>query len=116
MVATLDQVSRGRVVLGIGTGWQPNEHAAYGIALPAARDRIDALDRACAVIRALLGQRQLSLLVGGGQRTQGRTARAHPIATQCQSLICTSRGAGAPSPVSTRDFRLIRYEPHLVLQ
>jgi hypothetical protein len=42
--------------------------------------------------------------------------RADLAPAQCQSLICTSRGAGAPSPVSTSDFRLIRNEPHLVLQ
>ena len=37
-------------------------------------------------------------------------------AHQCPSLICTSRGEGAPSPVATSDFRLIRYVAHSVLQ
>jgi alkanesulfonate monooxygenase SsuD/methylene tetrahydromethanopterin reductase-like flavin-dependent oxidoreductase (luciferase family) len=54
MAATLDQVSGGRLVLGIGAGWQPNEHMAYGIALPPASDRIAVLEEACAVIRGLL--------------------------------------------------------------
>ena len=35
---------------------------------------------------------------------------------QSGKATCTSRGAGAPSPVSTIDFRLIRKVAHLVLQ
>src|SRR5215218_4271793 len=58
MAATLDQVSGGRVVLGIGAGWQPNEHAAYGLRLPAVPERISALDEACRVIRLLLTERR----------------------------------------------------------
>jgi alkanesulfonate monooxygenase SsuD/methylene tetrahydromethanopterin reductase-like flavin-dependent oxidoreductase (luciferase family) len=61
MAATLDRISQGRLVLGIGAGWQPNEHAAYGIALPARQDRIAALDEACAVIRSLLDQRRTTM-------------------------------------------------------
>lgn len=75
MAATLDQVSAGRVVLGIGAGWQPNEHAAYGIPLPAARERIAALDEACAVIRSLLDQRRSSL---DGAAYQLRDAPCNP--------------------------------------
>lgn len=58
MAATLDQISGGRLVLGIGAGWQPNEHAAYGIALPPITGRVAALDEACAVLRTLLDQRR----------------------------------------------------------
>lgn len=61
MAATLDQVSHGRLVLGIGAGWQPNEHVAYGIPLQTARDRIAVLDEACAVIRCLLDQRRSTI-------------------------------------------------------
>jgi alkanesulfonate monooxygenase SsuD/methylene tetrahydromethanopterin reductase-like flavin-dependent oxidoreductase (luciferase family) len=75
MAATLDQISGGRLVQGIGAGWQPNEHVAYGIALPPARERIAVLDEACAVIRGLLDQDRLTF---GGTAYQMRNAPCDP--------------------------------------
>ncbi len=74
MAASLDQISQGRLVLGIGAGWDPNEHAAYGIRLPPFGDRVAALDEACAVIRSLAGHTRL-LVGGGGQRVMKVAAR-----------------------------------------
>src|ERR671929_1627183 len=34
LVVTADHISRGRVELGIGTGWLADEHAAYGFPFP----------------------------------------------------------------------------------
>lgn len=53
--ATVDQISGGgRVVLGIGAGWQENEHVAYGYDFPSARDRLDRLDESCRILTGLL--------------------------------------------------------------
>ncbi|HEY0475439.1 MAG TPA: TIGR03560 family F420-dependent LLM class oxidoreductase [Kribbella sp.] len=54
--ATLDQMSGGRFVLGIGAGWQVNEHQAYGIELPPVRERLARFEEACQVVTGLIGQ------------------------------------------------------------
>ena len=41
MFATLDLMSHGRAVVGLGAGWQVNEHASYGIELGSIKERID---------------------------------------------------------------------------
>ncbi|MGW0507321.1 LLM class F420-dependent oxidoreductase [Micromonospora sp. NPDC003241] len=52
-VAQVDQMSGGRVELGIGTGWYDAEHSAYGIPFPALKERFDRLDEQLAVITGL---------------------------------------------------------------
>jgi F420-dependent oxidoreductase-like protein len=54
--ATVDQISGGRMVLGLGAGWQQNEHDAYGIELPEPKPRLDMLEEACQVVKGLLTQ------------------------------------------------------------
>jgi alkanesulfonate monooxygenase SsuD/methylene tetrahydromethanopterin reductase-like flavin-dependent oxidoreductase (luciferase family) len=51
--ATLDHVSNGRFVLGLGAGWHEEEHAMYGMTLPPIGERITMLDSAVRVIKAL---------------------------------------------------------------
>lgn len=51
--ATIADIAHGRFVLGIGAGWQENEHQRYGIELGSVTDRIDRFEEACQVIRGL---------------------------------------------------------------
>jgi alkanesulfonate monooxygenase SsuD/methylene tetrahydromethanopterin reductase-like flavin-dependent oxidoreductase (luciferase family) len=53
MASTLQIASGGRLVLGMGIGGAPKEHAAYGIEFPDATERAARLEEAIAVLRAL---------------------------------------------------------------
>ncbi|MGC4791217.1 LLM class F420-dependent oxidoreductase [Micromonospora sp. DT178] len=52
-VAQVDQMSGGRVELGIGAGWYAEEHTAYGIPFPPLGERFDRLEEQLAVVTGL---------------------------------------------------------------
>jgi F420-dependent oxidoreductase-like protein len=52
-VAGVDEMSGGRVELGIGAGWFEAEHAAYGVPFPPVRERFDRLEEQLAIITGL---------------------------------------------------------------
>jgi len=100
IAAAVDRIGSGRLVLGLGAGWQENEHASYGIELGPIKERMDRFEEAVTIIESLLhhprttfegkffavsdapnqpppAQEHLPLLIGGGgeQRTMRIAAR-----------------------------------------
>lgn len=60
MAVTADHISGGRVVLGLGSGWQENEHEMYGIPFYTVNNRLQRLEEACQVIKALFSQQSVN--------------------------------------------------------
>jgi alkanesulfonate monooxygenase len=52
-VAQVDQMSGGRVELGLGAGWYEAEHAAYGLPFPDTAERFGRLEEQLAIITGL---------------------------------------------------------------
>src|SRR6266436_9034911 len=49
MVTTLDVISKGRAILGIGAAWNEDEHKGYGFEFPPIGERMDRLDEAVTI-------------------------------------------------------------------
>jgi probable F420-dependent oxidoreductase len=56
--ATIDRISNGRFVLGMGAGWQVNEHRAFGIPLLDNKDRVDRFAEAIEIVSSMLREQR----------------------------------------------------------
>lgn len=79
MAATVDHITGGRLVLGIGSGWQENEHEKYGIPFYSVSSRLKRLDEACRVIKGLFNEKSFSF---DGEYYQLKNAPLEPKPVQ----------------------------------
>ena len=60
LATTLDTISGGRALLGLGAAWNDVEHAGYGYEFPPIRERMDRLEEALTIIRAMFDEERPS--------------------------------------------------------
>jgi F420-dependent oxidoreductase-like protein len=86
LVVTADQVSNGRVELGLGAGWHEREHTAYGFPFPVTRIRMEILEEQLQVILGSWGEEPLSF-EGNHYRLVDLQAQPKPIQRPHPPLI-----------------------------
>ncbi|RIV38669.1 LLM class F420-dependent oxidoreductase [Micromonospora radicis] len=94
MVAQVDQMSGGRVELGIGAGWYAREHLSYGIPFPGTTERFDRLAEQLEVITGLWGTPSGETFSFTGQhyRLTEAPALPKPVQTPGPPVIVGGRG------------------------
>lgn len=94
-VAQVDQMSAGRVELGLGAGWFAGEHTSYGIPFPDTGERFDRFEEQLAVITGLWSTVEGELFSHAGGHYQLTDSPALPKPVQ-RPVGESARQAGPP--------------------
>jgi F420-dependent oxidoreductase-like protein len=101
MAASVDTLSGGRLVLGVGAGWNEHEHRAFGIPFPPLPERIDLLKEGIEVILRLLGDGPAHF-DGRYYQLEGSNPFPKPIQQPRIPLLIGTTGAGGMLRVVAR--------------
>ncbi len=88
--ASVDQLSGGRLVLGVGAGWQRNEHDQYGIELPKPGPLLRRFEEYCQVLNGLLRD-ELTTIDGEWFQLDDARCEPKPAQTEMPLLIGAKR-------------------------
>jgi alkanesulfonate monooxygenase SsuD/methylene tetrahydromethanopterin reductase-like flavin-dependent oxidoreductase (luciferase family) len=98
LATTLDQLSDGRAVLGLGGGWFEREHDAFGLDFGSGfGERLDRLDEAVGIVRRLLDGETVTH-DGPAYRLRDAVCRPRPVQARLPILI---GGAGKTKTLRT---------------
>lgn len=97
--ATIDRQSNGRLVLGVGAGWQVNEHDAYGVDLMDPAARVDRFEEAIVIINDLLANERTSF---HGRHFVMRDAPCEPKPVQSPLPVLVGTGGRRMTEITAR--------------
>ena len=93
MAGTLQELTGGRLTLGLGIGANESEHAAYGIDFPPPKERAEHLEEAILILRGLWSGGPFTF---AGRHFQLADAYAHPVIEPRPQILV---GAGSPAGI-----------------
>ena len=94
MGATLDVISKGRLFMGIGAGWNEEESLAYGIAssFPSNRERLDRLEEAIQIIRKMWSDEPTATYIGKYYQIKNAYCNPKPIQRPSPPILVGGSG------------------------
>lgn len=101
MAATVDHVSRGRLILGLGAGWMEREHRAYGIPFHTPGGRARRLVEAVEVIKKLFTE-ESSTFNGKYYTLQDAPCEPKPMQKPHPPILIGGMGAKVVQPLAAR--------------
>ena len=101
MTAAVDQLSGGRLVLGVGAGWNEPEHRAFGLPFPPVKQRMDMLEEGIEVILRLFGEEPAGY-AGRHYRLENATMRPKPAQRPHPPLLIGGSGERRTLPLVAR--------------
>ncbi len=100
VVATVDEMSNGRIELGMGAGWNDSEHAELGIPFPDLRERYDRLEEGVAIVHGLWTEPDGWSYPGRFWRVSGARLRPRPTQDGRRHPPIILGGSGGPRLVA----------------
>ena len=88
---TLDIISQGRLILGLGAGWFELEHTTYGIPFPRVSERLQRLDEALTVITRLWTEERVTF-AGRYYQLNDALLNPRPLQQPCPPLLIGASG------------------------
>ena len=101
LVASADQISGGRIELGLGAGWHEREHAAYGFPFPPTPERVDVLEEQLQVVLGSWGEEVFSF-TGRHYRLDALDARPKPVQRPHPPLIIGGNARARSAALAAR--------------
>ncbi len=102
IVATVDEMSGGRVVLGLGAGWNEEEHAHLGLPFPPIEVRAEMLEEQLAILRGLWQEPDGWSFAGRHYSVPGSLFRPRPVQQPAPPIIVGGEGSPRSMRIAVR--------------
>ncbi len=119
IVATVDEMSGGRVVVGLGAGWNEPEHAHLGLPFPPIEVRAEMLEEQLAILRGLWQEPDGWSFSGRHYTVPGSLFRPRPVQRPAPRIIVGGEGSPRSMRIAVRyadEFNVTSSSPQRVAE